>query len=354
MKRISINSKQSNDTTLVSNIFIDRYMPSANGAYVKIYLYLLRCLTSSSAYDISLSDIADSLGNTEADIVRALNYWEANNLLTIQRNGSNDISGITFNPLENAANNVQGEFSSSSDIKAATEHIQDEISVVVPDVSIKDDEELVFIITVAEKYMQRMLTANDEQLIIYLYTKAGFSSEMILELYDHCSTAGKTDYRYIEKVASSWIKSNVKTVDDIKNINDTYNDTYKAVAKAFGIVRTLGTAEKNCIDKWSKTYGFSTDIITEACGRALFQTQKPDFNYTDRILTAWSKKGVHTFEDIKKLDDEHKKQSLPANVQPFRQASSNAPKKPVNKFNSFSQRNYSTQYFDELEKRLLN
>ena len=28
--------------TVVSNEFIDRYMPSANGAFVKVYLYLLR------------------------------------------------------------------------------------------------------------------------------------------------------------------------------------------------------------------------------------------------------------------------------------------------------------------------
>lgn len=29
--------------TLIENTFIDRYMPAANGEYVKVYLYLLRC-----------------------------------------------------------------------------------------------------------------------------------------------------------------------------------------------------------------------------------------------------------------------------------------------------------------------
>lgn len=32
--------------TSVSNDFIDHYMPSANGEFVKLYLYLLRCLSA--------------------------------------------------------------------------------------------------------------------------------------------------------------------------------------------------------------------------------------------------------------------------------------------------------------------
>lgn len=29
--------------TVVKNTFIDQYMPQANGEFVKVYLYLLRC-----------------------------------------------------------------------------------------------------------------------------------------------------------------------------------------------------------------------------------------------------------------------------------------------------------------------
>lgn len=31
-----------------ANLFLDNYMPEANGEYVKIYLYLLRCLKSDT------------------------------------------------------------------------------------------------------------------------------------------------------------------------------------------------------------------------------------------------------------------------------------------------------------------
>ena len=43
MSKISLHAEGISDVTVVPNIFIDQFMPSANGAYVKVYLYLLRC-----------------------------------------------------------------------------------------------------------------------------------------------------------------------------------------------------------------------------------------------------------------------------------------------------------------------
>ena len=60
------------DATLVSNEFIDRYLAEANGEYVKVYLYLLR----HKDEPMSPGKIADGLNHTEADIRRALAYWE--------------------------------------------------------------------------------------------------------------------------------------------------------------------------------------------------------------------------------------------------------------------------------------
>ena len=58
--------------TAVSNTFIDEYMGTASGEYVKVYLYLLR----HAGEDVEIPDIADALNHTEADVRRALAYWE--------------------------------------------------------------------------------------------------------------------------------------------------------------------------------------------------------------------------------------------------------------------------------------
>ena len=54
--------------TLVADEFIDTYMASANGEYVKVYLYMLRHRNEP----VELSAIADALNHTEADVRRAL------------------------------------------------------------------------------------------------------------------------------------------------------------------------------------------------------------------------------------------------------------------------------------------
>ena len=81
---ITIRNDRKFSATAVSNLFIDRYMPSANGAYVKVYLYLLRCM-SGSGEPFTLSGAAEKLDETEKDILRALSYWEKSHVLSEQR-----------------------------------------------------------------------------------------------------------------------------------------------------------------------------------------------------------------------------------------------------------------------------
>ena len=58
MSRIAITSHSNAGVTLVPDLFIDAWMPQANGEFVKIYLYLLRC-THLPDQELSLSSLAD-------------------------------------------------------------------------------------------------------------------------------------------------------------------------------------------------------------------------------------------------------------------------------------------------------
>lgn len=80
--------------TLVQNSFIDSVMPSANGEYVKLYLYLLRC--ASSGKDLTVCGIADFFDHTEKDVRRALSYWEKQKVLRLHYDGQGELAGIEF------------------------------------------------------------------------------------------------------------------------------------------------------------------------------------------------------------------------------------------------------------------
>ena len=100
MEKIVLEKSPLADVTLISNLFLDKYMPRANGEYVKVYLYILRCSTMSDAI-LSVDSIASSLELTEADVTRALKYWDQTGILGIEFNNRGALSRIIIKDLRN-------------------------------------------------------------------------------------------------------------------------------------------------------------------------------------------------------------------------------------------------------------
>ena len=82
---IGLKNRLAVGATPVPDVFIDTYMAGASGEYVKVYLYLLR----HQQEEVSIGQIADALNHTEADVQRALAYWQragvAGNGSTVKR-----------------------------------------------------------------------------------------------------------------------------------------------------------------------------------------------------------------------------------------------------------------------------
>ena len=97
MSYITISTEAKETFSLVSNHFIDYYMTEANGEFVKVYLYLIRLLSSKAP--ISVADIADHFNLTEKDICRAIRYWISEDVLRLDYDASGQLTGITLLPL---------------------------------------------------------------------------------------------------------------------------------------------------------------------------------------------------------------------------------------------------------------
>ena len=368
MDKIRLHSATETAITAVSNAFIDYYMPQANGSYVKVYLYLLRCL-SSNPENFSISFLADRLENTETDILRALKYWEKVGLLSITENAKHIISSITINnPADREVHTVQTEFSVTK--TATLPSAKEEPSYHAPErpsytneqiAELSNNDEVQWIMNIIEIYLERPLKPKDTQLILYLYDSIGFSAELIMYLYEYCISKGKRNSSYIETVALSWAEQGISTVDQAEEANALFNTNHSAVSKAFGLNRTPGTIEKQYIDKWVSKYRFPVDIIVEACNRTLLNTQKADFKYADKILEIWYTKGVKSSDDIKRLDSEFnaiktaKAQQASGSFSGASSQTGNASsqKGSSNRFNAFPQRNYTQEDYAEIEKRML-
>lgn len=357
MSDILIQAEGISDVTIIPNVFIDKFMPSANGAYVKVYLCLLRMLTGNNPR-LTISSIADRLDNTEKDIIRALNYWEKEKLINITRNAENEIISVSMlDPrvvvsdgiISPAVNDTETDETAASltspeVIPPRQTYSADKIA------ALSDNEQIKYALHIIEIYLNRPLKPMDLQLIFYLYDELHFSPELIMYLYEYCVSKGKKNTSYIEAVALTWAQNGIDTEEKAREAAVMYNEHFSAVNKAFGLNRAPGQIERQYITKWVEVFGFSDEIITEACNRTLLRTQKPDFKYTDKILDTWFKKNVKSYNDILKLDEEFAKSSKAeeySKVTPINKPSSN-------RFNQFPQRNYSDKDYEELEKKLLN
>lgn len=373
MDGISVYSEDTR-ATQVPNEFIDYYMPRANGTFVKVYLYLLRCLAAPDM-TFGISVIADALEETEKDILRALRYWERENVLSLTWDKQDDIRGIKLNrltkPLQEAPFAAVSSAPDTSSISAL--HHADTLSatredavpaqagdagtasVQLPEYSPAQLDAFAgrldtgCLLHAVESYLERLLKPADVQLILFLHDELHFSNELILHLYEYCVISRKKKTpSYIQKVALSWHEEGIDTVEKAEERSLQFDSCFTAVNRAFALNRAPGISERRFLSRWS-AFGFSSDLIEEACSRTLLSTSRPDFKYADKILEHWHENNVHTMSDIKKLDDAH-------NARSARTARGQAPgpKQPGgNRFNAFPQRDYSGNDLATLENVLL-
>ena len=124
MSYITITTEKNETYSSISNFFIDYYMTSASGEFVKVYLYLVRLMSSSKP--VSVANIADHFNLTEKDICRAIKYWISQDVMKLNYNKKKELTGITLLPLHDKG--------SSSDSGV------DDLSILGMDYSTGDDD----------------------------------------------------------------------------------------------------------------------------------------------------------------------------------------------------------------------
>ncbi len=341
MKTLTLRNRFQGNSTIVENDFIDHYMTKANGEYVKVYLLLLRHLNDPDT-SLTISRLADCLECTEKDIIRALKHWSKVGLLKIDYDEAGTICGLAI-----GQGTVETVKSSDAESEKISVFEKPKRKSPAKNTSSANQDKLRQLYFVAEQYMGKPLSASEIQRINYFFDSLNFSTDLIEYLIEYCVENGHKNMRYIETVALAWSDAGITSVAEAKANSSLYHKNCFTVLKAFGISgRNPAPIEVNYIKKWTDEYGFTIDIVLEACNRTISNTAKPDFKYADSILKNWLSQEVHHLSDITRLDMARRQEQS---------SKKKTSSKPVvianNRFNNFEGRSYD---ISSLEQQLLN
>ena len=345
-----VTSPSDNGVTLIDNSFIDHYMADANGEFVKIYLYLVRC--ACPGRDVSIPGIADFFEQTEGDVRRALNYWKTQGLVDLVQDASGQISQIVLRscscapagaafqtkgasvrvtaasmpsetglpqsgagsqaetPLPQSDSRQQTNEMHPANIPAST---GSEASGTPPIEEAHQHKqsrqlkraELGKLYYVAEIYFQRNLSSAEMSMIDYFVNDLDMSADLVEYLLEYCIGKGHTSVRYMETVAQNWVAQNITTVQQAKDESRSFGVDYTVILRELGLTRKPAPAETALMDKWLSEYAFSVDLIKEACRRTVLQASSPSLSYADSILTRWHNASVRSLQDVARLDADH-------------------------------------------------
>ena len=341
MSNFSVYRDVDNGCTYISNQFIDEFLAEANAAQIKVYLYLLRMTGNAT----SVSDMADKFNYTEKDICRALKYWEKNKLLTLNYDIDGSVVGVRLiTPASAQKMNTQTKsfVPVAVSFNPSPEVTEEPEAFVKPTYSaddlraFRDRDETSQIIFIAEQYLGKTLSPSDIRSLLFITDVLHFNTDLIDYLLAYCADKDKKNFRYIESVAINWAQNGVTTPEQARAMSGRYDKNVYTVMRALGKSSTPTDKEAEFVRRWISEFGFSMDIIMEACERSVMSTDKNRFAYADSILKSWSQAGVATKRDIEAIDAKYHRPV----------------KKTVN--TSFHQFDMKHDYdFDEMEKVLL-
>ncbi|MBQ8301596.1 MAG: DnaD domain protein [Clostridia bacterium] len=276
----------------VSADFIENDMPSANGAYVKVYLLALSLAFSHR--EMTTADIAQKLNLLESDVVNAFEYWKEKGVLNIS--GDNILFGSS-QPTE------------EKPVKKNIEQISDAMT---------NNKALADLGSLSQEIIGKTLKNKDIETLYWFYDELGLSPEVIIMLLEYCVSKDKRNMNYIEKVAISWHEKGIVTIEAAnKLITDEKekNGYIYSLRKLFGIDnRNLSKTEENFLKKWKDELGMDENMVALAYEYCVMHTGKLSFPYMNSIIERWYKIGIRTIVDAKKDHDDFKNKNKKNNL----------------------------------------
>ena len=238
--------------TPVENMFINEYMASAPGEYVKVYLFAL--MYADLGVELTNADVARHLGMEPEDVLKAWTYWEKQNVIRKHMKGSEsgfdyDVEFIT----------LKGQLYGQNTQPQTT--VQN-ISHLMEDPPIKQ------MITDIEQITGRIFSSSEIQKILSWIEDYQVLPETITYAFSYAKKQRKSSLKYVGALIQDWAGRGLQDVasvqEDLAKL-DRRNTSHRRVFQALGFSRNPTEEEQRIMDSWFDEMGMSLDTVLEAC-----------------------------------------------------------------------------------------
>ncbi|MCB6993518.1 DnaD domain protein [bacterium 210820-DFI.6.37] len=273
--------------TDVENIFINEYMASAPGDFVKVYLFAR--MYAGLSEDMDNETIARQLSLQEEDVLKAWSYWEKMGVIRkIQKP-----DGGKFNYQVEFINLKELLYGKEPKKKKKTD--DDNMKAVLSDKSVQSMFKSI------ERITGRIFSGAEMMEILSWINDYEAAPEIVVYAFSYCKSRGKQNIRYVAAVVKRWVSEGLRdvlAVEEYLRNTDQRHYLYRRVFKSLGFARPATEEEMKIMDRWFDGMGYTIDKVLEACGKTS-GISNPNINYVNKVLTNWYEEKTGTSADGK-------------------------------------------------------
>lgn len=343
-------------TTSIENIFINDFMPMANGTFVKVYLMGFKCACEpENSLTWTNSTISRHLDLTLEDVLSSWDFWDKKGI--IKKHPKSEILGdydVEFLSLRQLY--IDNNFSQRQSEPSNKPTMAD----VIDSTRNPELQEMFYQI---DQLMRRQLLPKERQEVLSWIYDYNRSPELVIKaFYFSVEEKGVKNLNYVRSVLTNWYDQGfitVEAVDEHLSYDNKAYASYRSIYKTLGYTnRTVSAGDREIIDKWLGAYGLEINFLLEVLKDRSSRTSNVNMKYMDAAITDLFTRGIRTLSAFKEeqIAFEAQKATAKASSASTDKTYSGSTKTPAtsgakNKFHNFqkSNQNYSDK---ELEKML--
>lgn len=341
--------------TPIENIFINDFMPMADGTYVKVYLLGFKYAKDNDV-KLSLSNevIARNLNIPLSDVLNAWKFWLSKGLVKKHEKDNDDECDYSIEFLNLKQLYIKNNYQPINTIQSDSSKISTYTSTPEDLLEANQSKSINEMFNSIDYIARRTLVPEEKRKVLDWIYNYNMGTDVIVKAFFYSiEKKGKRNLSYIEGILRNWRDAGITNIESLQEYFKTHDEKfyrYGRIMKSLGQgSRQPSESEMSVMDKWFNEWKFTMDVVLKACENSK-NIPNPNINYINAILSAWNSKDIKTVEDIVEKDKHNKANYHGNNTSSY---SNNKKNNKVNtKFHNFEQRT-SKYSADELKEMVL-